>query len=81
MEKLREAARLNQSDSSRVQLTAQMLPLKLDSRLLAELIQSNLHMLTPITRSCWRRATGTAPSTRSIPGSWPSCCLFSPACG
>ena len=47
LEKLREAARLNQSDSSRVQLTAQMLPLKLDSRLLAELIQSNLHMLTP----------------------------------
>ena len=30
-----------------MQLTAQMLPLKLDSRLLAELIQSNLHMLTP----------------------------------
>ena len=27
LEKLREAARLNQSDSSRVQLTAQMLPL------------------------------------------------------
>ena len=47
LEKLREAARLNQSDSSRVQLTAQMLPIKLDSRLLAELIQSNLHMLTP----------------------------------
>ncbi len=47
LEKLREAARLNQSDSSRVQLTAQMLPLKLDSRLLAELIQSNLHTLTP----------------------------------
>ena len=47
LEKLREAARLNQSDSSRVRLTAQMLPLKLDSRLLAELIQSNLHMLTP----------------------------------
>ena len=47
LEKLREVARLNQSDSSRVQLTAQMLPLKLDSRLLAELIQSNLHMLTP----------------------------------
>ena len=47
LEKLREAARLNQSDSSRVQLTAQMPPLKLDSRLLAELIQSNLHMLTP----------------------------------
>lgn len=47
LEKLREAARLNQSDSSRVPLTAQMLPLKLDSRLLAELIQSNLHMLTP----------------------------------
>ncbi len=50
LEKLREAARLNQSDSSRVQLTAQMLPLKLDSRLLAELIQSNLHMLTPYYR-------------------------------
>lgn len=47
LEKLREAARLNQSDSSRVRLTAQMLPLKLDSRLLAELIQSNLHTLTP----------------------------------
>ena len=47
LEKLREAARLNQSDSSQVQLTAQMLPLKLDSRLLAELIQSNLHTLTP----------------------------------
>ena len=47
LEKLREAARLNQSDSSRVRLTAQMLPIKLDSRLLAELIQSNLHMLTP----------------------------------
>lgn len=50
LEKLREAARLNQSDSSRVRLTAQMLPLKLDSRLLAELIQSNLHMLTPYYR-------------------------------
>lgn len=47
LEKLREAVRLNQSDTSRTQLTIQMLPLRKNSHLLVEMIDSNRRVLTP----------------------------------
>lgn len=47
LEKLREAVRLNQSDTSRTQLTIQMLPLRKNPHLLVEMIDSNRRVLTP----------------------------------
>lgn len=47
LEKLREAVRLNQSDTSRTQLTIQMLPLRKNPHLLVEMIDSNRQVLTP----------------------------------
>lgn len=47
LEKLREAVRLNQSDTSRTQLTIQMLPLHKNPHLLVEMIDSNRRVLTP----------------------------------
>ena len=47
LEKLREAVRLNQSDTSRTQLTIQMLPLRKNPHLLVEMIDSNRRELTP----------------------------------
>ena len=81
LEKLREAARLNQSDSSRVQLTAQMLPLKLDSRLLAELIQSNLHMLTPYYQELLEEGNRDGSLHTEYPRELAELLPFSPACG
>ena len=47
LEKLREAVRLNQADTSRTQLTIQMLPLRKNPHLLVEMIDSNRRVLTP----------------------------------
>lgn len=47
LEKLRETVRLNQSDTSRTQLTIQMLPLRKNPHLLVEMIDSNRRVLTP----------------------------------
>lgn len=47
LEKLREAVRLNQSDTERVSLTAQALPITQNPKLLVEMIISNRKVLTP----------------------------------
>lgn len=47
LEKIREAIRLNQSDEARTDMTIQSIPLTRNPRLLVEMIQSNLRVLTP----------------------------------
>ena len=47
LEKLREAIRLNQADESRVDMTIQAIPITRNSRLMAEMVESNRRVLTP----------------------------------
>ena len=47
LQKLREAIRLNQSDEARTSMTIQSIPLTRNPRLLVEMIESNLRILTP----------------------------------
>ena len=47
LQKLREAIRLNQSDSAAASVTLQSLPIIRNPRLLAEMIESNRRTLTP----------------------------------
>lgn len=47
LQKLREAIRLNQSDEARTEMTIQSIPLSRNPRLLVEMINSNLRVLTP----------------------------------
>lgn len=47
LEKLREAIRLNQSDTARANLTVQSIPVNQNPRLLMEMIESNRKVLTP----------------------------------
>ncbi len=50
LQKLREMIRLNQSDESRTQLTIQAIPITKNPRLIVEMIESNLRVLTPYYR-------------------------------
>ena len=47
LQKLQEAIRLNQSDDDRTSMVIQSIPLTRNPRLLVEMIQSNLNVLTP----------------------------------
>ncbi len=47
LQKLQEAIRLNQSDEARTDLVIQSIPLTRNPRLLVEMIESNLRILTP----------------------------------
>ncbi len=47
LQKLRETIRLNQSDEEQTNITIQSIPLKRNSRLLVEMIESNRRILTP----------------------------------
>lgn len=47
LEKLREAIRLNQADEALTSMTIQSIPITRNPRLLVEMIQSNLRVLTP----------------------------------
>ena len=47
LQKLREAIRINQSDEARTSVTIQSIPLCRNPRLLVEMIESNLRILTP----------------------------------
>lgn len=47
LQKLQEAIRLNQSDESRVDMTVQAIPITKNPRLLVEMLESNLRILTP----------------------------------
>ena len=47
LEKLREAIRLNQSDTERTSMTIQAIPITRNPRLLVEMIESNRRILTP----------------------------------
>jgi AcrR family transcriptional regulator len=47
LEKFREAIRLNQGDLERTQLTAAMVPMEKNARLLLEMVESNCQILSP----------------------------------
>lgn len=47
LQKLREAIRLNQSDADRTDMVIQSIPITRNPKLLAEMIESNLRILTP----------------------------------
>lgn len=47
LQKLREVVRLNQSDESRTDMTAQSIPITRNPRILVEMIDSNRRILTP----------------------------------
>ena len=47
LQKLREAIRINQSDSARTSMTAQSVPLTYSPRVLMGMVDSNLRILTP----------------------------------
>lgn len=47
LQKFREAVRLNQADTARVQITQQSLPVPLSPRLLVDMVRSNCTVLTP----------------------------------
>lgn len=47
LEKLREVIRLNQSDSSRIRITVQAIPITRNPRILVGMIDSNRRILTP----------------------------------
>lgn len=50
LEKLREATRLNQADTDRNSLTLASIPVTKNPRILVEMIESNLKVLTPYLR-------------------------------
>ena len=47
LQKLREAIRLNQSDADRTDMVIQSIPITRNPKLLVEMIESNLRILTP----------------------------------